>query len=142
MQNVISALTVAYNLLVGGLLVPITGGIFWRRATGKAALASMSPGRLVVIALMLMLGMLASEPLYWGLAASAVTFVAVSLLRPKATPAGGVTKATWPRLPRNYQRLVGQCGTACSAPAPVSDLTSSSSYLASASGSLDVTLPR
>jgi SSS family solute:Na+ symporter len=84
-QDVVGALTVAYNLLVGGLLVPIIGGLFWARSTAKAALASIAVGSVVVIALMLMLGMLANEPIYWGLAASAIIFVVVSL----ATSDGG-----------------------------------------------------
>lgn len=82
-QDVVSALTVAYNLLVGGLIVPVVGALFWRRATVYGALSSMSAGSLVVIVLMITQGMLADEPIYFGLIASMVTFVAVSLLGPK-----------------------------------------------------------
>lgn len=78
-QDVVGALTIAYNLLVGALLVPIVGGLFWARSTGKGALAAIATGGTVVIALMLTLGMFANEPIYWGLAASAVAFVVVSL---------------------------------------------------------------
>lgn len=82
-QDVVAALTVAYNLLVGGLIVPVIGALFWRRATAPAALAAMGIGSLVVIILMITEGMLADEPIYFGLAASAVTFIAVSLIGPK-----------------------------------------------------------
>lgn len=82
-QDVVAALTVAYNLLVGGLIVPVIGALFWRRATAPAALAAMGIGSLVVITLMITEGMMADEPIYFGLTASAVTFIAVSLIGPK-----------------------------------------------------------
>ena len=40
----VAALTVAYDILVGGLLVPILGGLLWRRGTGTGALAAMGVG--------------------------------------------------------------------------------------------------
>lgn len=78
-QDVVGALTIAYNLLVGALLVPIVGGLFWARATAKGALVSIAAGGAAVVALMVSQGMLANGPIYWGLAVSALTFVAVSL---------------------------------------------------------------
>ncbi len=36
LNDVVEALTVAYNLLVGGLLVPILGGLLWKRGTARA----------------------------------------------------------------------------------------------------------
>jgi SSS family solute:Na+ symporter len=83
-QDVVGALTIAYNLLVGALLVPIVGGLFWARSSARAALGSMAAGGVVVVALMLAQGMLANGPIYWGLAVSAVTFVVVSLMTPAA----------------------------------------------------------
>jgi SSS family solute:Na+ symporter len=79
LNNVVEALTVAYNVLVGGLLVPILGGLLWKRGTGTGALASVAVGGLTVIGLMLWKGILASEPIYIGLLASLVAYVAVSL---------------------------------------------------------------
>ena len=38
LQDVVAALTVAYDILVGGLLVPILGGLVWRRGTNVGAL--------------------------------------------------------------------------------------------------------
>ena len=43
-NDVISALTLAYNLLVGGMLIPLIGAIFWKRATTAGAIASMGTG--------------------------------------------------------------------------------------------------
>lgn len=79
LNNVVEALTLAYNVLVGGLLVPILGGLLWRRGTAAGALASVAVGGLTVIGLMASLGVLANEPIYYGLLASLVAYVAVSL---------------------------------------------------------------
>lgn len=78
-QDVVAGLTIAYNLLVGGLLVPIVGALFWPRATSRGALAAICSGSLVVVVLMATQGLLANGPIYWGLVASAVAFVGVSL---------------------------------------------------------------
>ncbi|MEU9329794.1 sodium:solute symporter [Streptomyces canus] len=82
LNNVVEALTVAYNLLVGGLLVPILGGLLWKRGTAQGALASVIVGGLAVIGLMAGYGILANEPVYYGLPASLVVHVAVSLATP------------------------------------------------------------
>ncbi|MGW0832052.1 sodium:solute symporter [Streptomyces prunicolor] len=78
--DVIEALTVAYNLLVGGLLVPILGGLVWKRGNLPGAMASMIAGGTTVIVLMVTDGLLANEPIYYGLLAGLVSYVAVSLL--------------------------------------------------------------
>ncbi|MEV0369207.1 sodium:solute symporter [Streptomyces sp. NPDC050636] len=79
LNDVVAALTVAYNLLVGGLLVPILGGLMWKRGTGAGALAAVAVGGVTVIGLMFSLGVLANEPIYYGLIASLVAYVVVSL---------------------------------------------------------------
>src|SRR3954452_182207 len=79
LNNVVEALTVAYNLLVGGLLVPILGGLLWRRGTVQGALAAVIVGGLAVIGLMAGYGILANEPVYYGLLASLAAYVVVSL---------------------------------------------------------------
>jgi SSS family solute:Na+ symporter len=89
-DNVVEALTVAYNLLVGGLLVPILGGLVWKRGTVYGALASVVVGGLAVIVLMATYGILANEPVYYGLLASLAAYLAVSLATP-ATDAAVLT---------------------------------------------------
>jgi SSS family solute:Na+ symporter len=84
-SDVVGALTVAYNLLVGALFVPIIGALFWRRATGTGALVSMLVGGVVVVGLMAWQGLLANSPIYGGLLASLVAYVVVSLLTPQAS---------------------------------------------------------
>lgn len=84
-DDVLSALTCAYNLLVGGMLVPLLGAIYWRRATTAGAVASMLLGCALSIAYMLKDGLAANTPVYAALAASATSFVLISLLgRPGA----------------------------------------------------------
>ena len=87
LNNVVEALTLAYNVLVGGLLVPILGGLLWKRGTATGALASVAVGGVTVIGLMASLGVLANEPIYYGLLASLVTYVAVSLASKPTDPA-------------------------------------------------------
>lgn len=87
LNNVVEALTVAYNLLVGGLLVPILGGLLWKRGTAQGALASVAVGGLAVVGLMAAYGVLANEPVYFGLLASLVVYVIVSLATPATDPA-------------------------------------------------------
>jgi SSS family solute:Na+ symporter len=98
-DDVVQALTVAYNLLVGGLLVPILGGLVWKRGTVYGALASVAVGGLSVIVLMATHGILANEPVYYGLLASLAAYVIVSL----ATPAtDAAVLAAW------RERLAGR----------------------------------
>ncbi|WP_455360133.1 sodium:solute symporter [Streptomyces sp. SYSU K21746] len=79
LSSVLEGLTVAYDLLVGGLLVPILGGLLWKRGTVYGALAAVVTGGLTVIALMWKFGILANEPVYYGLLASLAAYVIVSL---------------------------------------------------------------
>ena len=104
-KDVVAALTIAYDILVGGLLVAILGGLVWKRGTGAAAAASMAVGSVVTLGTMIILeinakapldGIYANEPIYYGLLASAAVYVAVSLL----------TKPTDPLVMRNWQRRV------------------------------------
>ena len=81
-NDVVGALTVAYNLLVGGLLVAIVGALFWRRGTTAGAVASIGAGSLVAVVSMILAGLEANEPIFYGLGASLVVYVVVSLLTP------------------------------------------------------------
>ena len=86
LNDVVNALTIAYDILVGGLLVPILGGFLWKRATGVGALCSMAAGTVVTLGTMVVFGVAANEPIYYGLAASLIAYVVGSLLTPR-TPA-------------------------------------------------------
>ncbi|MCY1683853.1 sodium:solute symporter [Kocuria sp. SL71] len=77
--DVVTALTIAYDLLVGGLLVAILGGLTWRRGNAVGAASSMVAGAIAVVIGMIAFGVMANAPIYIGLAVSAVVFVVVSL---------------------------------------------------------------
>jgi len=109
LNNVVEALTVAYNLLVGGLLVPILGGLLWKRGTAQGALASVVVGGVAVIGLMASYGILANQPVYYGLLSSLVAYLVVSL----ATPAtDAAVLAAW------RERLSGRAPESTSEPVP------------------------
>ena len=82
-NDVISALTLAYNLLVGGMLIPLIGAIFWKRATTAGAICSMSLGFATALLFMFKDGLDANTPIYYSLAIGLVSFVVVSLLSRK-----------------------------------------------------------
>ncbi|MFJ9346755.1 sodium:solute symporter [Streptomyces sp. NPDC101237] len=109
LNNVVEALTVAYNLLVGGLLVPILGGLLWKRGTVQGALAAVTVGGLAVVGLMAGYGILANEPVYYGLLASLAAYVVVSLA---TRPTDAKVLAAW------RERLAGR-GTPERASEPV-----------------------
>ncbi len=81
--SVVTALTIAYDILVGGLLVAILGGLFWKRGTGPGAASSMLVGAISVLVSMAFFGVAANEPIYVGLVLSLIVYVAVSLSTPR-----------------------------------------------------------
>jgi solute:Na+ symporter, SSS family len=100
-QDVVAALTVAYDILVGGLLVPILGGLVWRRGTNIGAVAAMAVGTVVTLVTMVVLGDIhANEPIYSGLFSGLAVFVVGSLLGPPTAPK---VLAEWDRRSRNEQ---------------------------------------
>src|SRR3984957_6669663 len=80
MHDVIVALTVAYDFLVGGLLVPLVGAMLWRGGTSAGALTSIAVGGTLVAVLLAWAGLDSDAPIYVGLAGSTVSFILVSLL--------------------------------------------------------------
>ena len=87
LQDVVAALTVAYDILVGGLLVPILGGLLWRRGTNVGAIVAMAVGTVATLATMVIVGdIYANEPIYFGLAFGLVAYVVGSLATPRTSP--------------------------------------------------------
>lgn len=84
--NVVGALTMAYNLLVGALLVSLIGAIVWKKASTAGAFMSILCGACAVIFFMVKDGILANSPIYFGLSVSFVVFTAASLLWPDRVP--------------------------------------------------------
>ncbi|WKD58380.1 Sodium/proline symporter [Corynebacterium capitovis DSM 44611] len=93
--DVVAALTIAYDILVGGLLIAIIGGLVWTRGNSAGATWSMITGSLVTLAVMAFLeinaeqrfdGVYANEPIYAGLAVSAIVYIVVSLMTKPTAP--------------------------------------------------------
>jgi SSS family solute:Na+ symporter len=79
-NDVIGALTLAYNLLVGGILIPMLGAIYWKRATTTGAILSMALGCGTALVFMFRDGLEANTPIYYSLAVGLLSFVLGSLL--------------------------------------------------------------
>jgi SSS family solute:Na+ symporter len=91
-DDVLNALTLAYNLLVGGMLIPLIGAIFWKRATAAGATVSMALGATTAIGFMIKDGIDANTPIYYSLAVALISYTVVSLLsRPPALSVGSTT---------------------------------------------------
>lgn len=80
-QGVVEALTIAYDILVGGLMVAIIGGFLWKRGTIKGALASIIVGTVLTLGTMWVVGdVYANEPIFAGIGGSLVVYIIVSLM--------------------------------------------------------------
>jgi SSS family solute:Na+ symporter len=83
-NDVVGALTVAYDLLTGALFVPIVLGLLWSRGTGRAAFASRAVSSVVVVVLLFTSGLYSNDPIIYGLISSLVVYVGVSLMPARA----------------------------------------------------------
>jgi SSS family solute:Na+ symporter len=88
-NDVVGALTVAYDLLTGALFVPIVLGLLWSRGTARAAVASMAVSSVVVVVLLLTSGLYSNDPIIYGLLSSLVVYVGVSLASAPRTVTSG-----------------------------------------------------
>jgi SSS family solute:Na+ symporter len=80
LNDVVGALTVAYDLLTGALFVPIVLGLLWARGTARAAVWSMAVSSVVIIMLLFVSGLYSNDPIIFGLLTSLVVYVGVSLV--------------------------------------------------------------
>jgi solute:Na+ symporter, SSS family len=70
MHDVIAALAVGYDLLVGAIFVPIVAAIASGRGSPRAALLAISASAIAVVLLILMFGIDSIVPIYGGLTVS------------------------------------------------------------------------
>jgi SSS family solute:Na+ symporter len=83
--DVIAAITVAYDLLVGALCVPVIGAMLWKRGTGPGAIASIAVSAPTVVATIVSQGIDSDMPIYAGFTTSLIVYVVISLFtRPAA----------------------------------------------------------
>jgi SSS family solute:Na+ symporter len=85
-NDVIAAVTVAYDLLVGALLIPVVGAMLWRRGTGAGALSSIAVSVTAVVVLLFTQGIDSDAPIYAGLGLSLIIYVIISLLSRPSDP--------------------------------------------------------
>ncbi len=93
-NDVIAAVTVAYDILVGALLVPVIGAMLWRRGTGAGALSSIAASGVAVVVLLFTRGIESDAPIYVGLGLSLGIYVLVSLVTRPADPGAGAPAGT------------------------------------------------
>ncbi|NMO00388.1 sodium:solute symporter [Gordonia sp. TBRC 11910] len=87
LQDVVAALTVAYDILVGGLLVPIIGGLVWRRGTNTGVVAAIAVGVVGTLGTMIVMGdIYANEPIYVGLVGGLAAYLIGSLVTEPTPP--------------------------------------------------------
>jgi SSS family solute:Na+ symporter len=86
MHDVIAALTIGYDLLVGALFVPIVMAMFIDRGSATRALMSITVSALVVITLIWIYGIDSVLPIYAGLAVSTSIFLVGSSGRTVGIP--------------------------------------------------------
>ena len=84
MENVLRLMLYSYAFMVSGLLVPVLGGFFWGRGSSAGALGAMLAGggttlTLILTGVRLPLGL---DPNLFGITASLVSFIILSLLCP------------------------------------------------------------
>ncbi len=93
--DVIAALSIAYDLLVGALFVPVIGAILWRRGSATGALASVTVGAVAVVGLLFYAGIDSNVPIYGGLGLSFLVYMACALFAgPQAPPAVDATASS------------------------------------------------
>jgi SSS family solute:Na+ symporter len=82
LDTVISALTIFYSMLVVTLFVPVVGGLYVTRARERDALAAVAAGVLTLLGLRIgSTTALPIDPVLGGIAAGAVTFAGMMILR-------------------------------------------------------------
>lgn len=82
MENVLTLMLDSYAFMVSGLFVPVIGALYWKRSTPAGAMAAMIIGGSTTLSLRyLEIGLPYNlDPNLFGITASAIAFVVVSLL--------------------------------------------------------------
>ena len=89
--KVLDVILLTYSFMVSGLLAPTLGALFWPRASAAGAFAAIMVGGTLTLGLEAglwslpgVLDQIGLAPTAYGIVASTVTLIAVSLLRPDA----------------------------------------------------------
>lgn len=88
LPSIVTTLIYAYTMYTAGVLVPVLGGVVWKRATRTGALAAVATGSVVALVGMTTHARVAGTPTeVYAAAVSAVAFVVVSLAGRRRVPA-------------------------------------------------------
>ncbi|MGD8439026.1 MAG: sodium:solute symporter family protein [Holophagae bacterium] len=80
--NVIDSILLAYAFMVAGLFFPTLGALFWPRVSGTAAFWSIVTGGSLTVGLTLLTLDLPADPVFYGMGASAVVLIGLTLAVP------------------------------------------------------------
>jgi SSS family solute:Na+ symporter len=85
MENVLTLMLDSYSFMVSGLFVPVIGALFWQKSTPAGAMSAMIVGGTTTLILRyLEIGLPFNlDPNVFGITASALVFVVVSLYTTK-----------------------------------------------------------
>lgn len=85
MENVLTLMLDSYSFMVSGLFVPVIGALFWKRSTPSGAMGAMLVGGTTTLVLRYLAIELpfSLDPNVFGITASAMVFVVVSLYTDK-----------------------------------------------------------
>ena len=75
--------------MVAGLFVPTLGALFWRRVSGTAAFWSIITGGGSTVVLNIVENSLPLDPVFYGMGASALVLLTLTLLVPRPNPLAG-----------------------------------------------------
>lgn len=87
--RVIDSILLAYSVMVAGLFVPTLGALFWRRVSGTAAFWSIITGGVSTVVLNVVENSLPLDPVFYGMGASALVLLTLTLLVPRPNPLAG-----------------------------------------------------
>lgn len=87
--RVIDSILLAYSFMVAGLFVPTLGALFWRRVSGTAAFWSIITGGGSTVVLNVVENSLPLDPVFYGMGASALVLLTLTLLVPRPNPLAG-----------------------------------------------------
>lgn len=78
-QNILVALDMAYAILSGAIFVPLIVGLFWKRATSKAAFSAIIVSTAVIFITFIIYGVTSTLPIIYGVFTGLIVIVAVTL---------------------------------------------------------------
>ncbi|WP_020008568.1 sodium:solute symporter [Salinicoccus albus] len=78
-QELLVAIDIAYALLAGSIFVPILLGLFWKKATGRAAFVSIIISGAVVLITLAVEGLTSNNAIIYGIISNFVVMVIISI---------------------------------------------------------------